>query len=72
MRPSARARLHALHAQRSIPLRGQALADYNARKRANRKPPPHILAAQAAAVAKWGAEATHAPDRMQRKEDSND
>lgn len=72
MRPAERARIQALAARRSVPLRGQALADSKARHRANRKPPKHVLAAQAAAVARWGAEATHAPDRMQRKEDSND
>lgn len=51
-------------ARRSIPLRGAAARQAAQRHRANRKPQRQILAAQAAAVARWGSGVQHAPDRM--------
>lgn len=76
MRPSDRARHHALAAKRSIPLRGAAAQEYAARRAANRSVSrkyknPHA-AAQNATVARYGAMAENAPDRMQRKEDATD
>lgn len=53
-------------------LRGDARRDWIRRYEANRKPTRERLAAQQAAVAAWNAGAVAAPDRMQRKEDSND
>jgi hypothetical protein len=54
-----------------IQLRGQALKDFEARHRANRKPPKHLIAAQAAAVARWGSDAQQGESRMDRKEGQN-
>lgn len=71
-RPTEQARRNALAARASIPQRGAAAADSAARRASNRKPAKATLAAQAAAVAAWNAGATHAPDRMQRKEDATD
>lgn len=62
MRPTTRAKVHARKAADSIPLRGQALADSQARHRANRKPSKELLHRQQ--LAAMGAMVEHAPDRM--------
>lgn len=76
MRPTTRAGQHASHAKRQIPLRGAAAQEYRQRRAANRmvsrKFKNPLAAQQAAAVARWGALAENAPDRMQRKENSGD
>lgn len=74
MGSKAQAASLALAAQRSVPLRGAAAAAATQRRTQNRlvsRKYKHSRPAEAAAIARWGADAQQGESRMDRKEGQN-